>query len=132
MPRRNVERRTEVFGLPSMFTRPDDGSIIRLTIRSSTDFPLPGGPTMTVVRPAGATRLMSSTATVPPGKTFVTPSNSITGSTTGHSTGDAGCAPLPYASNVTPTDLDSCETTPMHRQRPNGDPTGTSGQPDAI
>ncbi len=46
---------------------PDVGSIIRLIIRSEVVLPQPEGPTSTVIFPEAASRLSSSTATVPSG-----------------------------------------------------------------
>ena len=44
-------------------------------IRSAVDLPHPDGPTRIRNSPSATVRLRSSTATAPPGKTFVTPSN---------------------------------------------------------
>ena len=51
--------------------------IIRLIIRSDVVLPQPEGPTSTVIWPVGASRLRSSTATVPSGNFLVTPSKTI-------------------------------------------------------
>src|SRR6476661_5622984 len=56
---------------------PSLGSIIRLIIRSEVVLPQPEGPTSTVIWPVGASRLSSSTATVPSGYLLVTPSKTI-------------------------------------------------------
>ena len=44
-------------------------------IRSAVDFPQPDGPTRIRNSPSSTVSDRSSTATAPPGKTFVTPSN---------------------------------------------------------
>jgi len=64
---------------PSRVMVPEVGSIIRLTMRSEVVLPQPDGPTRTVILPVGATRLRSSTATVPSGYRLVTPSKTIMG-----------------------------------------------------
>src|SRR5215468_8317031 len=78
MPRRSSAAGTVVTSRSSSQIRPVVGSIIRLTIRRLVVLPHPDGPTSTVICPDGATRSTPSTATVPSGNLFVTPSNRIT------------------------------------------------------
>ncbi len=63
---------------PSSRIRPLVASISRLIMRSVVVLPQPLGPTSTIVCPSGTSRLRSSTASVPPGYRFVTPSKVIT------------------------------------------------------
>src|SRR5262245_504153 len=75
MPRRSSTGLIDAVSRPSSRTRPDVGSIIRLTIRSAVVLPHPDGPTSTVVAPDGASRLSPPTARVPSGYRLVTDSN---------------------------------------------------------
>src|SRR5919202_3235787 len=54
---------------------PSETSSRPAVIRSSVVFPEPDGPTKTTNSPSATVRSTASTATVPPSKTFVTPSN---------------------------------------------------------
>src|SRR3954449_6407085 len=71
------------FGATSLTTRspieiaPADASSSPATIRSAVDLPEPDGPTRTVNSPSPISRSSPSTARVPSGKTFETPSNAI-------------------------------------------------------
>src|SRR4051812_10218672 len=56
---------------------PDDASSSPATIRSAVDLPEPDGPTSTVKPPSDTSRSSPSTAFVPSGKTFETPSNAM-------------------------------------------------------
>src|SRR5674476_1341876 len=56
---------------------PDDGSTIRLIMRSSVVLPQPDEPTRTVVVRDGIVRLKPSTARAPPANCLLTDSNSI-------------------------------------------------------
>src|ERR1019366_8020406 len=77
MPRRRTGGLDSWMSWPSSRMRPLVGSIILLIMRSEVVLPHPLGPTRTIVRPAGTSRLRLSTATVPPGYRFVTPSKVI-------------------------------------------------------
>src|SRR5215468_1420331 len=78
MPRRSSAAGTVVTSRSSSQIRPAVGSSIRLIIRRLVVLPHPDGPTSTVICPDGASRSTPSTATVPSGNLFVTPSNRIT------------------------------------------------------
>src|SRR3954470_15257902 len=71
------------FGATSLTTRspieiaPADASSSPATIRSAVDLPEPDGPTRIVNSPSSTARSSPSTARVPSGKTFETPSNAI-------------------------------------------------------
>src|SRR3954454_12616749 len=56
---------------------PDDASSSPATIRSAVDLPEPDGPTSTVKPPSATSRSSPSTAFVPSGNTFETPSNAM-------------------------------------------------------
>src|SRR5205823_13972427 len=57
--------------------RPWDGSISRLIMRRTVDFPQPDGPISTTSSPAAMSRDSASTATVPSGYVLPTPSRVI-------------------------------------------------------
>src|SRR3978361_2175703 len=78
MPRRSSVRFLCRMSLPSNKTRPSDGSIERLIIRSDVVLPQPEGPTKTVMRPVAHSSETSSNARVPSGYVFTTFSNVIT------------------------------------------------------
>src|SRR3978361_1873250 len=61
----------------SISMTPEDGSTMRLIMRSSVVFPQPDEPTKTVVLRDGITTLKLSTAWVPSGYSFETDLNSI-------------------------------------------------------
>src|SRR5438309_12042619 len=65
--------------------RPLVGSMSRFTIFKVVVFPRPDGPTMTLISPAGTSRLRSVTAMVPAGKRLETESRRIMGRTPGRS-----------------------------------------------
>ena len=77
MPRRSSDSFIRPVSLPSSVIVPEVGRIIRLIIRRDVVLPQPDGPTSTVILPLGASRLRWSTATVPSGNFFVTPSKAI-------------------------------------------------------
>ena len=77
MPRRRSDAEKPAVSRSSSQIVPDDGWIIRLIIRSEVVLPQPEGPTKTVIFPEAASRLRSSTATVPSGYRLVTWSNRI-------------------------------------------------------
>src|SRR5580765_5144117 len=77
MPRRSSDSFMRPVSWPSRVMVPEVGRIIRLIMRSEVVLPQPDGPTRTVICPLGASRLRLSTATVPSGYCFVTPSKTI-------------------------------------------------------
>src|SRR5699024_7470971 len=72
---------------PSMWTRPEVGSTMRLIIRIRVVLPEPEEPTSTTDSCEAISRLKSSTASVPPGYSLRTFSNPITGPPDGASWG---------------------------------------------
>ena len=66
-------------GAPAMSIRPEVGVSSPAIMRRSVDFPQPDGPTSAVVRPGSKVRFTSRTASVPPAKIFVTPSQAMRG-----------------------------------------------------
>src|SRR3954453_20500285 len=77
MPRRSSDSFICPVSLPSSVMLPEEGRIIRLIMRRDVVLPQPEGPTSTVILPLGASKLRSSTATVPSGNFLVTPSKAI-------------------------------------------------------
>ena len=74
MLRRSLTGSLVATSLPSMETEPDEGSTIRLIMRSVVVLPHPEGPTRTVIERSGISSDSRSTATVPSGYRFVTES----------------------------------------------------------
>src|SRR5215218_6726483 len=62
---------TELTTEPPMTTSPDVASSSPAVMRSTVVFPEPDGPTTTMNSPSSISRSRSSTATVPPGNTFL-------------------------------------------------------------